>query len=300
MVTLPFEAMEYCRKVTRRRARNFYYGLKLAPEPYRSALFAVYAWMRRADDIVDDAAGAGGGGHRQIEQFRGDTEAALRGRPPGGGAGAGVDPLWVALSWVASTFRIDPASFHAMLDGQIEDLHPRRYETFEEMRGYCYRVASTVGLVCIEIWGYRDPGARALAVDRGIAFQLTNILRDYREDYDAGRIYLPVEDFRRHGIDPEALRHWEDPAACERLVLEQVARARTHYQRSAALEALITPSCRPTLWAMTAIYRGILEKAGRDPSCIVSDRRLRLSSWKKGVIALRAKWASSPQLIADG
>jgi phytoene synthase len=168
------------------------------------------------------------------------------------------------------------------------------------VRGYCYRVASTVGLVCIEIWGYGDRAARALAVDRGIAFQLTNILRDYREDYDAGRIYLPVEDFRRHGIEPGGLRHWEDASACRGFVLEQVERARTFYRRSAGLEALITPSCRPTLWAMTAIYRGILEKAARDPRCIVSERRLRLSSWKKGVIALRARWASSPQLIADG
>ena len=96
------------------------------------------------------------------------------------------------------------------------------------------------------------------------------------------------------------MRRWSDPAACGRFVLEQVERARAHYRRSAALEGLITPSCRPTLWAMTAIYRGILEKAAGDPHCIVSDRRLRLSSWQKGAIALRAKWGSAPQLVADG
>ncbi len=153
----------------------------------------------------------------------------------------------------------------------------------------CERVASTVGLICISIWGYRNPAARDLAVDRGIAFQLTNILRDYRQDYDAGRVYLPREDFDRHRLTPTLLRKWDEPARCRGLVLEQAARAQSFYDRSAPLEGMITPSCRPTLWAMTAIYHGLLKKLERFPRRIVSDQRLRLSSMRKGMIALRAR-----------
>jgi phytoene synthase len=277
------EALRHCRDVTRRRARNFYYGLKLTPEPKRSALYSVYAWMRRADDLVDSAADEAGGRQQAIDALRTATDAAL------GGADVGDDPLWVALSDSASRYDMPRDAFHGVLDGQVEDLTGRRYETFDELRRYCERVASTVGLICISIWGYRNPAARELAVDRGIAFQLTNILRDYRQDYDAGRVYLPQEDFDRHRLTPTLLRKWDEPARCRSLVLEQVARTQSFYDRSAPLEGMITPDCRPTLWAMTTIYHGLLEKLGRFPRRIVSDQRLRLSSVRKGMIALRAK-----------
>ncbi len=286
------EALRHCRRITRRRARNFYYGLKLAPEPQRSAIYALYAWMRRADDLADGAPGAAGTAEwrlQKIEAFRAATDAALAGEVPDD------DPVWVALSHTAATFKIRREALHAMLDGQIEDLKIRRYETFREVREYCYRVASTVGLVCIDIWGYADPVARDLAVDRGIAFQLTNILRDFKQDYDAGRVYLPLEDFARNELVPEDLRRWSDPRRCTRLVLEQVERAKSFYDRSAALEGLITPSCRPTLWAMTTIYRSLLAKVERVPGRIVADRRLRLNSLQKGTVAIRARWAGMAQ-----
>ncbi len=277
------EAFRYCRQVARSRARNFYYGLKLAPEPQRSALFTVYAWMRRADDLVDAAAGDGAAARRGVEAFRSATDAALAGRPDAG------DPLWEALARTAADFPVDRSALHAMLEGQLEDLARPRYETFEEVREYCYRVASSVGLVCIGIWGCRDGAARALAVDRGIAFQLTNILRDFREDYDAGRVYLPEEDFRRHGLTAPALRRWSDTARCRAFVLEQVERAEEFYRRSADLERTLDGSALPTLWAMTTIYSRLLEKIRRDPWRIVAARRLRLSSLQKGLIALRAR-----------
>ncbi len=277
-------ALVYCRDVTRRRARNFYYGLKLTPEPQRSALYAIYAWMRRADDLVDDAADNPQQCRAQVEAFRRDTDAALVGTL------TDDDPIWVALTHTASQYYIPPQALHDMLDGQLEDVAGRRYETFDEVRQYCYRVASTVGLVCINIWGYRDAQAPELAVDRGIAFQLTNILRDYREDFDAGRVYLPGEDFDGHHLTPESLRHWEQPDACRRFLKEQVQRARSFYARSAPLDRMITPACRPTLWAMTTIYHGLLTKIDRFPERVVSDHRLRLSSVRKGMIALRARW----------
>ncbi len=277
------EALRQCRDITRRRARNFYYGLKLTPEPRRSALYAVYAWMRRADDLVDGAAADPRRRREAIDAFREATDAALAGRI------VEQDPIWVALADTAAHFEVDRQALHDVIDGQIDDLGGRSYETFEDVRRYSYRVASTVGLICIGIWGYDDPAARELAADRGIAFQLTNILRDYKEDFDAGRVYLPAEDFRRHGLTPQALRGWEDADRCQRLILEQVARARAYYHRSAALDRMITPSCRPTLWAMTAIYRGLLEKVERLPARIVSEHRLRLSFWRKCAIALMAR-----------
>jgi phytoene synthase len=279
------QALAHCRAVTRQRARNFYYGLKLSPEPQRSALYVIYAWMRAADDLVDAAHDQLTGTiHQQLEQFRSATSAALRGQTDS------FDPLWVALAHVARHFALPPESFNGMLDGQLEDLAHGEHETFDELRNYCYRVASTVGLICIEIWGYEDPRARELAIERGIAFQLTNIIRDYRQDYDAGRIYLPVEDFQRYGIDPQILRAWNKPAACEALMMQQIQRARMYYERSAGLDELISAQCRPTLWAMTAIYRGLLEKMSRNPSRLVMSKRLRLSAMRKGAIAMRARW----------
>lgn len=282
-------AIQHCRDVTRRRARNFYYGLKLLPEPQRSAMFAIYAWMRRADDIVDDPDHGPEKLRRELDAFWSATETALRQKTPADDH----DPLWPALAFASSRFALTTGHFRAMLDGQIDDLEDRSYETFDELREYCYRVASTVGLVCIEIWGYADPCACDLAVERGIAFQLTNILRDFREDLDAGRVYLPQEEFRHHGLSPQALRAWSKPEACAAFVNEQTLRAEAHYQRSAPLDAMITPTCRPTLWAMTEIYHGLLRKMIAEPASIVGPKRLRLSSMQKGVIALKAKWFHS-------
>lgn len=278
-------AFAYCRDICRTRARNFYYGLKLSPEPQRSALFVIYAWMRLADDFVDNAAHADAATIRAgIDEFRSATDRALAGRP------ISDEPLWLALAAVASRFNLPPKHFHSMLDGQLDDLAKSTYQSFEGLRTYCCRVASTVGLLCIEVWGYQHVSAQQLSIDRGIAFQLTNILRDYKQDFDDGRVYLPLDDFQRHGIDPPTLRKWSNPEACEALVKEQIQRAETHYRRSARLDALITPACLPTLWAMTSIYRELLRKMDEQPARIVSDRRVRLSALQKGTIALRAKW----------
>jgi phytoene synthase len=275
-------AHEWCRGVTRRRARNFYYGLKLAPEPQRTALYSIYAWMRACDDIADAAGPDPAERRSRIDAFRAATDAALA------GAAADDSPIWTALAHTAARFEIPRAALHAMLDGQVCDLSHRQYRTFADVRDYCYRVASTVGLVCISVWGYRDPAARELAVDRGIAFQLTNILRDYREDFDAGRVYLPEEDFGRHRLTPDVLRRWADPPACTRFIRDQVARAQAFYARSAGLERMITGSCRPTLRAMTAIYQALLHKIERVPERIVGEHRLRVSAVRKGLIAVRA------------
>ncbi len=282
------EALRHCGQVTRRCARNFYYGLKLTPEPQRSALFTLYAWMRRADDLVDDLQDSSSLRLRKIEAFRDATERALA------GTGDYDDPLWIALADVAARFDLQSDALYLMLDGQVDDLAGRQYETFEQVREYCYRVASSVGLLCIKIWGYDHPAAPALAEERGIAFQLTNILRDYREDYDAGRIYLPAEDFARYELTPQELRDWANPQVCAQFVRTQTERARSFYDRSAPLDQMITSSCRPSLWAMTAIYQSLLVKIEEDPAQIITSRRIRLGAWQKSMIAVRAKWFGRP------
>jgi 15-cis-phytoene synthase len=278
--------LQHCAELTRRHTRNFYYGLKLLPEPKRSAMYAVYAWMRRADDLAD---GQCASPQQQVDRFRRTTHAAMEGHVP---EEAGDDPMWRAFAVVARRFNLDPHLLESMIDGQLDDLKHRRYATFDELREYCYRVASTVGLLCIDIWGYHDDAARDLAIERGIAFQLTNILRDFREDYDHGRVYLPEEDFARHGLTPADLRSWAQPDACRSLVLEQVERAEAHYMQSAPLDELISPDTQPTLWAMTRIYHGLLRKIAAHPQRIVSERRVRLSAAHKAAIALAARWKS--------
>lgn len=275
-------ALRHCREVTRREARNFYHGLRLSPEPKRGALYAIYAWMRRADDLADDATDADEA-EAALHLFREASDAALAGEA------AFDDPELVALRAVARRYPLDAADFHDMIAGQLDDVRGRRYRTREDLEEYCRRVASSVGLVCIRIWGFEDPESPRLAVDRGIAFQCTNILRDFVEDHGRGRVYLPEDAFAAHGLDPDALLRWSDPERCGRFVLDEVARAEALYARSAALERMIDPACRPTLWAMTAIYRGILERIRRRPFRVVLGRRVRLAPTRKLAIALRAR-----------
>jgi phytoene synthase len=278
------EAVRTCRLITRQRARNFYYGLKLSPEPQRSALYVVYAWMRRTDDLTDDGAAPPAAAAGGVRDWRARTEAALRGGEAGG------DPVLLALADCARRFPLDPVHFHDMLDGQLDDLSRSAIDTAAQLETYCRRVASTVGRICISIWGYENARAERLAEERGIAFQLTNIIRDYRQDFDQGRVYLPRERFEAHALAPRELREWSHPPRCRRFMDEQIEVARAHYARSEGLEALLTPACRPSLWVMTEIYRRLLARMAARPEAVIGPRRVRLSSLEKGALALRATW----------
>ena len=276
-------AVAECERIVRERARNFWYGLRLTPEPKRSAMYVIYAWMRAADDLADADGFAAEERVRRIAAFRAATDAALAGRPVDGSA------TWRGLAWVARAHELAPRDFHDMLDGQLADVGPAAYETWDDLRGFCYRVASTVGLVCIRVWGYDDPGAQAHAVDRGIAFQLTNILRDFREDHGLGRTYLPAQDFRRFDLTPARLLAWQEPGQCAEFVRAQCDRAEQLYARSEPLDRMIAPDCLPTLWAMTGIYRGLLGRIRANPRAVVGERRVRLPAWRKAWIAFRAR-----------
>jgi phytoene synthase len=283
-------AFAACAEITRTQARNFWWGLRMLPEPRRSALYAIYAWMRAADDLVDGAIGVPPGElEERVAGFRARTDAALAGQ-------LGEGPLWIALAEVARRHPLEPREFHEMLDGQLADVGEVRCRTWEELRTVCYRVAGTVGVVCVRVWG--SPGGRPvdaaaipLAIDRGIAFQLTNILRDLREDAAIGRSYLPLAEYHRAGLTPGDLLAWRDPPACRAFLAAQVERARELYRSSAALDALIDPPCRPTLAAMTGIYRELLERIASDPRRVILGRRVSLPAWRKLAIAFRARRA---------
>ncbi len=280
------DAFEECKAVTRQRARNFYYGLKLAPEPKRSALFAVYAWMRTGDDIAD-ADEPETTRREKLHAFRDQTEQLLSTN-----AAPVSEPMWVALAHTLNEFPIDHADIRAMLDGLEDDLSVNKVIATEaEADRYCDCVAATVGRVCIAIWGVRagadETLARELATKRGLAFQQTNMLRDFVEDFDAGRIYLPADAFERAGLTAEELRHWRKPRVCAAFVRDRAARARAHYDASAPLDQLIEADSRSALWAMTRIYSRLLEKIENAPQRII-DRRIRVRSIHKAGIAFRA------------
>ena len=289
-------AVEACRRITRQRAANFYWGLRLTPEPKRSAMYAIYAWMRRADDIVDGAADSVPIDElrAQVQAFRETTRRALSGddSPASGCADPDLAATWIALAASARAYPLEATEFDSMLDGQIEDAVPRAIRTRPELEQWCWKVASTVGIICVRVWGHRPGQAIGLAADRGIAFQLTNVIRDFTEDLGRARIYLPAEEFAASGLTPQSLASWGDPRRCRDFVSAQCERARALYRRSEPLDALVSPDCAPVLRALTEIYRQLLERIAADPEAIVR-RRVSLPIWRKIAIGLSARRAAA-------
>lgn len=286
-------AYDRCAEVTRTRARNFYYGLRLLPDAKRRALYSIYAWMRAADDAVDGVGRADERAER-LARFREETNEVL------GGGGVPAEPgnqpvsFWPAFAATVARYPLEPRIFLDTLAGMDDDLRTFEYQTDAQLSVYCSRVASTVGIACLRVWGLREGASQAqadaLAELRGQAFQRTNILRDFKEDFDEtpARVYLPREAFARHQLTAGDLRHWRHEEACRAFIVEQAAHTRSYYSRSAELEGLISPDCCPTLWAMTRIYSGILRLIEERPERVVLDARVRLSSIVKTGIALRA------------
>lgn len=301
-------------RITRQQARNFYYGLRLTPEPRRSAIYSIYAWMRAADDVADEPAHPDARlspeadrdrRRAELARFAWRTDQAMREGPhvgPGGdpapGGAAATSPaggsFWPAFAHTLANYPIDPRWIRDMLAGLAEDLDHAGYATRDELARYCYRVGGTVGLTCVAIWGLRRgvdaAHAHELAVARGRAFQVTNILRDIGHDADdtPPRLYVPRDALTAHGLDAAALRAWARPEPCAALVRGLAAWARELFERSRPLDGLLDPACAPALWGMTRIYAGVLEVIERDPHRCVSGRRARLSPARKGMIALSA------------
>jgi phytoene synthase len=269
------ESYAWCEGVARSQAKNFYYSFLLLSKPQRRAMCAVYAFMRYCDDLSDDEgipdrAAA-------IARWRADLAAALAGR-------ADEHPIWPAFIDAVTQYKIPHQYFYDMIDGVSSDLEPRRIQTFEELYGYCYHVASVVGLTVIHIFGFESDDALLLAEKCGIAFQLTNILRDVREDAEKNRIYLPAEDFTRFAVSPPA---FEPRERFIELMQFEAQRARDYYRESAPLVGLIDAGSRASLRALIGIYSRLLDRIVASDYDVLA-RRVRVPTWEKLWVLMRS------------
>lgn len=267
-----------CRQVTRRTASNFYYAFLVLPRPKRRAMCALYAFSRLTDDLGDNPG--------PIEQRR-EALARWRRSLERGLMGDFDAPIFPALLDTIERYDLPVARLHELIDGVEMDLERSEYQTFDELRDYCYKVAATVGLCCIHIWGFRDPAAIEPAVQCGIAFQLTNILRDLKEDAAAGRVYLPQDDLRRFGYSVDDLRRGVVDSRFRDLMRFQIERAEGFYRDAASLEPWLAPDGRLVFGAMTSIYRGLLDEIKRAEGDVFR-RRIRLTAWRK--LRLAGRW----------
>lgn len=278
-MTPPLEqSYRFCERLARAQAKNFYLTFLLLPAAQRRAMCALYAFMRCCDDLSDsegvaDRAGA-------IERWREDLRSALAGDFPG-------HPIWPAFADTVARYRIPHEYFEHMIAGVRSDLEPRRIETFQELYEYCYQVAGVVGLTILHVFGFDSPEAPGLAEKCGAAFQITNILRDVREDAERGRVYLPAEDLERFGVSLADLRGRRPSHALRRLLEFEADRARAYYAESAPLIGMVHPRSRASLRALIGIYARLLDQIA---ACgyQVLERRIRVPGWRKLWILFRS------------
>jgi phytoene synthase len=270
------QSSAYCRRVARTRAKNFYYSFLLLSAEQRDAMCAIYAFMRYCDDLSDEP----GASHAGIERWRSALTGALHGTFDG-------HPVWPAFARTVSRYRIPHEYFYEMIDGVASDLTPRRFETFDELYRYCYQVASVVGLSIIHVFGFESPEALRLAEKCGIAFQLTNILRDVREDAERGRIYIPAEDRTRFDVTEADIKRGAMTRELRALLGFEAERARRYYRDSSALPSLVERRSRPSLRALIAIYSRLLDRMEKS-RFEVFERRISLSPLEKSLLLVRA------------
>lgn len=265
--------------LTARGRSNFYYAFLFLPRQRREALEAVYAYCRLMDDIVDEG-GSDGEKRAALLSWRGELEAAFFGGAPRSETGRRLQEAHLR-------FGLRHEDALAVLAGCEMDLERARYATWEELRTYCYHVASAVGLLCIDVFGCRHHGSRRYAEDLGLALQLTNIIRDVAEDAERGRIYLPQEDLRAFGVSEEDILLGRRSEGMRRLLRFEVGRARTHYLRARAAMPAEDRRALVVAEIMGGIYYGILgeiERRGYD----VHGERIALSGRRKMTLALLA------------
>jgi phytoene synthase len=284
-------ACRRCEQITRREAANFYYGIRLLPRTKRYAISAVYAFARRVDDIGDGDMGR----EQQLAALAAERE--MLSRLADEDVGAGEDPVQVALLYGRREFDLPLDALEQLIGGVELDVLGARYETFDELVGYCRRVAGTVGRLCVAIFAdgaTNGNGTASLADDLGVAMQLTNIVRDVREDRQLGRVYLPAEDLRRFQCsDLEAAR----PESSAALIRFEAARAAEWFDRGLLVTESLDPRSASCVLAMTGIYRTVLERIMDDPNRVLRER-ISLSPWEKAWIAARSLAAVRPKRVA--
>jgi phytoene synthase len=270
------KSQTHCRAVAKSRAKNFYYSFVLLPPGKKDAMCAMYAFMRYCDDLSDEP----GATRSAMDRWRDALTEALAGRPD-------ASPVWPAFLDAVERYRIPHQYFYDMIEGVASDLEPRAIQNFDELYRYCYRVASVVGLTTIHIFGFDSPEAPLLAEKCGIAFQLTNILRDIREDAGLGRAYLPQQDLTRFNVSLDDLKSSRRSDAFKRLMEFEIARARAYYDESLPLTGMIHADSRKAMRALIAIYRSLLERIAESPADVLT-RRISLPASQKVWIVLRS------------
>lgn len=285
MATEPALAAAYadCHRLARATAKNFYYSFLLLPRPQRLAMCALYAFMRKTDDLGDDEGPSPEERRVALVDWRQTLDAVVA------DPDAAPAAWWLALRDTLQTYQIPTDLLHAVIDGVESDLEVTHYTTADDLYHYCYNVASAVGLACIRIWGCHDPAALEPAEHCGQAFQLTNILRDIAEDKSRQRLYLAQEDLERFGVAEEDLVSGSAnlPAVLE-LLRFYIAKANHYYHSARRLEALLPMPGRAVWLAMMDIYGGLLHKIERDPLAVLH-RRVSLSAFAKLAI-LAGHW----------
>lgn len=305
-----------CRSISRAAAKNFYYAFLALPREKRDAICAVYAFMRHADDLSDEPGLPMEERRAKLADWLERLRRVVAGEPTD-------DPVLLALADAQSRCSIPAGLLETLVEGTLMDVQEEaeaaarglapgseasegnapattavavpvlttQYETFEDLYRYCYRVAGVVGLICIRIFGYRDPAAEELAERCGIAFQLTNIIRDVKEDAGLGRVYLPREDMEKFGLSPLDLQGSSEQVAqrFRPLLQFEAQRAQEFYRSADQLMPYINEDGRPALWVLVTIYRRLLEKiVARD--CDVFGGKIRLSSWQKFSVLAKGVW----------
>ncbi len=277
----------HCRGIARRAARNFYYGFRLLPPAKRDALCALYAFMRRADDISDEP-GSIESKRAGLAAWRAALDAALAGD-------AASDPLWPAVADTVSRYSISPRYLHDLLSGTEMDLTVTEYATFDALREYCCRVAGAVGVCCVHVFGFADASVPALAERMGIAFQLTNILRDVPRDMVMGRVYLPQDEMQRFQITRPMLGMSSAGPMHREFFRFQLERARGYFREARHVIPLVSEDSRAALWALARIYSGILDKIEARNYDVLSPPPAGLSKPEKMWTLLRARYGFWPK-----
>jgi len=295
-----------CRRLARRSRSNFYVCFRGLPREKRRAMEALYAFMRHTDDLADDPLPAELR-RQSLSKWRAALQGALQGRfdvcsrrPSQNGQAANSDhhfgpELLPAMVDAADRYRIPPEYLLAVIDGVKMDLERQRYETFDQLEGYCERVASAVGMACIHIWGFHAREALEPARKCGIAMQLTNILRDLKEDAQQNRIYLPLADLRQCDYSTDDLNRGVADERFVRLMQFEIGRAEWFYREGAELMQFLQCDGRRIFGMMTSTYRALLEKIKRRPGDVLN-RRITLSRAKK--LRIVARWTLLPPRIA--
>ena len=281
-------AQEYCTNLTKQSGSNFYYSFVFLPKARREAMYTVYAFCKAVDSAVDEPP-LGSDPKEELRRWRAELDLVYAGEP--------TWPLMISLAHHAKRLSIPKVYFEELIKGVEMDLATTRYGTFEELSLYCYRVASIVGLICLHIFGPTSAHAQDYAVDLGMAFQLTNILRDLATDAEQGRIYLPHEDFARFGYSESELLERKETPHLRELIRFEAQRARMYYAKAQAVRACLPAKDRRALTVaeiMRAVYANILDRIER-PDHAVFGPRIRLSTSSRLAIAasvwLRSKFS---------